>query len=82
MNENFWHNDTDFNLIFFADGFGKEKLFFYCSFVSSSTLFLCLSSIFSFTPKKQTRKYIFRVKKLNLNFFCWQRMSEMKIDNR
>lgn len=66
----FWHNDTDYNLIFSPEAFFnsvlKKKSFFRCSFVPFNSLILA-----SIDKKQNFWKHIFRVKNLNLNFFVF-----------
>lgn len=72
---NFWHNDTDFNLIFYRGRIQRGAKSFSVLFLRSIQL----------SHEKQTRKYIFRVEKLNLKLFLLLSPffgSEMKIDNR
>jgi hypothetical protein len=87
--ENFWHNDTDFNLIsprwwgWFIGWEARESLALFI-------VLLFLLFIFQKSEKNiklHRGKHIFRVEKLNLNFFrppmfSDLQVNEMKIDNR
>lgn len=73
LGEKFWHNDTDFNLIFSGDGFQGEKVY------------LCFSSFHLTRSQTKNSKIHFSGEKAQFKLFVSAVLGEwveMKIDNR